>query len=59
MNLGKTLQAVRVDCCVANCKSRYQITLIWTLLKDGPKGKPTVKKAIVVVRALLLIPTRS
>jgi DNA repair and recombination protein RAD54B len=34
MGLGKTLQT---------------IAIIWTLLKDGPHGKPVIKKAIIVV----------
>lgn len=38
MGLGKTLQT---------------ISLVWTLLKDGPEGTPAVKKAIVVTPSSL------
>nr|CAH8872998.1 unnamed protein product [Trichobilharzia regenti] len=39
MGLGKTLQC---------------ITLIWTLLRQGPEGKPTIDKAVVVTPSSLL-----
>ncbi|KAH8868648.1 DNA repair and recombination protein RAD54-like [Schistosoma japonicum] len=39
MGLGKTLQC---------------ITLIWTLLRQGPDGKPTIDKAVVVTPSSLL-----
>lgn len=39
MGLGKTLQC---------------ITLLWTLLRQGPEGKPTVDKAIIVAPSSLV-----
>eukprot|EP01083_Nonionella_stella_P268865 909211_1 len=39
MGLGKTLQS---------------IALIWTLLKDGPDGRPTVRKALIVTPSTLV-----
>jgi len=39
MGLGKTLQA---------------IAIIWSLLKTGPNGVPSVKKAVIVCPATLI-----
>jgi hypothetical protein len=40
-----------VTCCapVVGCRKTLQvITLIWTLLRQGPAGKPAAKRVIVV-----------
>lgn len=39
MGLGKTLQC---------------ITLLWTLIRQGPEGKPTINKAIIVCPSSLV-----
>lgn len=39
MGLGKTLQC---------------ITLLWTLVRQGPEGKPTIDKAIIVCPSSLV-----
>lgn len=39
MGLGKTLQC---------------ITLMWTLLRQGPEAKPTVEKAVIVAPSSLV-----
>lgn len=41
-------------CCLACSKTLQVLTLLWTLLRQGPKGVPVVSKAIVVAPATLV-----
>lgn len=41
-------------CCHACSKTLQVLTLLWTLLRQGPEGVPVVSKAIVVAPATLV-----
>lgn len=41
--------------CLCSCRKTLQVlTLLWTLLRQGPDGVPVVNKAIVVAPATLV-----